>query len=118
MINQIWLVGVGGFFGAAARYWVNRTFSKTKLFPLGTFLVNLTGSFLMGILVGTEWIPLSVSLLFGTGFLGAYTTFSTLNFELFLLNKNKQPFMFLIYLSSSYLAGILLAGLGFWIGKQ
>ncbi|MCQ6282113.1 fluoride efflux transporter CrcB [Bacillus sp. EB600] len=118
MVEQIWLVGLGGFFGAAARYWVNLTFSKTKLFPLGTFVVNLTGSLLMGLLLGNEWIPLSVSLLVGTGFLGAYTTFSTFNFELFLLNKSQRRFMFLLYLFSSYLLGILLAGLGYWIGKQ
>jgi CrcB protein len=111
----MWLVGLGGVFGAITRYWVNLTFSKNRLFPLGTLIVNLTGSFLMGILIGNEWISLSVSLLVGTGFLGAYTTFSTLHFELFLLKKNKRQFLLFLYLISSYFLGILLAGLGYWL---
>lgn len=119
MFDQIWLVGMGGFFGAAARYWVNLTFSKNKLFPVGTFIVNTTGSFVLGLILGlgSDWITLSASLLIGTGFLGAYTTFSTFNFELFSLKKNKRGFLFLLYLVSSYSFGILFAGLGFWIGQ-
>ena len=117
MESQIWLVGLGGFLGAITRYWVNLTFTKNRLFPLGTFIVNITGSFLMGILIGNEWIPGSVTLLAGTGFLGAYTTFSTFTFELFLLKKNQQQFLFILYLISSYFLGFLLAGLGYWISS-
>jgi CrcB protein len=115
MDSQIWLVGLGGFLGAITRYWVNQTFTKNRLFPLGTFIVNMTGAFLLGILIGNEWVPLSASLLVGTGFLGAYTTFSTFHFELFLLKKNKRTFLFFLYLTSSYFLGILLAGLGYWL---
>jgi fluoride exporter len=115
MDSQIWLVGLGGFFGAITRYWVNQTFTKNRLFPLGTFIVNMTGSFLLGILIGNEWVPLSVGLLVGTGFLGAYTTFSTFHFELFLLKKDHRKILFFLYLTSSYFFGILLAGLGCWL---
>jgi CrcB protein len=118
MVDQLWLVGFGGCIGAMARYWVNLTFSKNGLFPQGTFLVNISGSFLMGILLGTEWLPLSVSLMVGSGFLGAYTTFSTLNFELFLLKKSKRKFMFVFYSACSYLLGTLVAGMGYWIGTH
>jgi fluoride exporter len=117
MDSQIWLVGLGGFLGAITRYWVNLTFTKNRLFPLGTFIVNITGSFLMGILIGNEWIPVSVTLLAGTGFLGAYTTFSTFTFELFLLKKNQQQFLFILYMISSYFLGFLLAGLGYRISS-
>lgn len=115
MLDQLLLVGLGGFFGALARYSVYKYFSNIKLFPLGTFLVNISGSFLMGLLLGSEWIPRNMTILWGTGFLGAYTTFSTFNVELFLLKKNNRFFIFLVYLTSSYSFAILAALLGFWI---
>jgi CrcB protein len=117
MHNQIWLIGLGGFSGAIARYLVTVYFSKFKLFPLGTFFVNMTGSFLLGILSANGWLSVSVSLLVGTGFLGAYTTFSTLNFELFMLKKNRRHVLFILYLMSSYCLGIMSAAIGYWTGK-
>ena len=116
-VCQITLVGLGGFLGAIARYGVTVYFSKFKLFPLGTFLVNMTGSFFMGLLLGSQWAPLSIILLVGSGFLGAYTTFSTFNFELFILKKNNRQFIFLLYLLSSYVFGILSAACGYLIGN-
>ena len=117
MYSQIWLIGLGGFFGAIARYVITVYFSKFKLFPLGTFFVNITGSFFMGILSANEWLSVSVNLLVGTGFLGAYTTFSTLNFELFMLKKNRRYALFIFYLVSSYCLGLLSAVIGYCLGK-
>jgi fluoride exporter len=77
----------------------------------------MTGSFFMGILSANGWLSISVNLLVGTGFLGAYTTFSTMNFELFMLKKNKRHVLFILYLISSYCLGLLSAGMGYWIGK-
>ena len=81
------LVGVGGFIGANARFIVARVVGamfETK-FPLGTFVINISGSFLLGILgtlVAQRVMPNSESmrLALGVGFLGAYTTFSTFEF--------------------------------------
>jgi CrcB protein len=115
MDNQLWLVGLGGFLGAISRYFLNQYFSGIKLFPLGTFLVNMTGSFFMGLLLGSNWISDTILLLVGTGYLGAYTTFSTFNFELLILKKNKREFQFFLYVISSYIFGILLAYLGYFI---
>jgi CrcB protein len=82
------LVGVGGFIGANARFVVARAMGvmfETK-FPLGTFVINISGSFLLGILgtiVVQKVMPGSESmrLALGVGFLGAYTTFSTFEME-------------------------------------
>ncbi len=82
------LVGLGGFFGAITRYLVARL-SATLFgvaFPYGTFFINLSGSFLLGVvatLVGERFFHASdhVKLVFAIGFLGAYTTFSTFEFE-------------------------------------
>jgi fluoride exporter len=82
------LVGLGGFIGANARFVVARLVGamfETK-FPLGTFVINVSGSFLLGVLgtiVAQKVMPGSESmrLALGIGFLGAYTTFSTFEFE-------------------------------------
>lgn len=82
------LVGAGGFIGANARFVVARlagALFETR-FPLGTFLVNISGSFLLGVLgtvVAQRMMPGSeaMRLALGVGFLGAFTTFSTFEFE-------------------------------------
>jgi CrcB protein len=82
------LVGVGGFIGANARFVVARvvgTMFETQ-FPLGTFVINVSGSLLLGVLgtiAAQKVMPNSESmrLALGVGFLGAYTTFSTFEFE-------------------------------------
>jgi CrcB protein len=82
------LVGLGGFIGANARFVVARLVGalfETR-FPLGTFVINVSGSFLLGVLgtlVVQKVMPNSESmrLALGVGFLGAFTTFSTFEFE-------------------------------------
>ena len=82
------LVGVGGFIGANARFVVARLVGalfETR-FPLGTFVINISGSFLLGVLgtiVAQKVFPTSeaMRLALGVGFLGAFTTFSTFEFE-------------------------------------
>jgi CrcB protein len=82
------LVGLGGFVGANARFVVARgvgALFETR-FPLGTFLINMSGSFLLGILgavIAQKVTPNSeaLRLALGIGFLGGFTTFSTFEFE-------------------------------------
>jgi CrcB protein len=82
------LVGVGGFIGSIARLLVARwvgVLVETR-FPLGTFVINISGSFLLGVIgamVAQKVFPSAdaVRLALGVGFLGAYTTFSTFEFE-------------------------------------
>ncbi len=86
MIDYL-IIGIGGFLGAIARYvaalWIGQRWGRT--FPLGTFVINVTGSFLIGLImplfterfmVNPQW-----RLFLAVGFLGAYTTFSTFEFE-------------------------------------
>lgn len=112
-IFQILLVGIGGFFGAISRFSVSQYISSkvSSPIPVGTLFINLLGSFLLGLLIGMD-IEKSSSLLIGTGFMGAFTTFSTFTLEgvqLHLSNKRKE---FLVYQLISYGGGILLAFIG------
>jgi CrcB protein len=79
------LIGAGGFAGALCRYGIaaaGRALLKTS-FPVGTLVANVLGCFLIGMLIGSghDEKYRSVKLLFGVGFLGALTTFSTFSAE-------------------------------------
>lgn len=112
---HILLVGLGGFFGAIARYIISTKLNDKA--PFGTLIVNLTGAFLLGILVGNE-ANLMIVLFFGTGFMGAFTTFSTLKLELMKMHINKNRKELWFYLTGTYGGGILLAFVGFMFGKM
>ena len=88
MLMPYLLVGLGGFVGANARFVIARVVGSAfeTRFPLGTFLINISGSFLLGVLdtvVAQKVMPNSetMRLALGIGFLGAFTTFSTFEFE-------------------------------------
>lgn len=116
-IVHIFLVGIGGFFGAIARYSISNHLNKSSFsIPIGTLTVNLCGSFLLGIITGLKADPM-ILLLFGTGFLGAFTTFSTLKLELVKLYMGNQRKTFLVYTIMTYGMGISLGFLGYIIGN-
>ncbi|MEI3599424.1 MULTISPECIES: fluoride efflux transporter CrcB [unclassified Oceanobacillus] len=113
---QLLLVGIGGFFGAIARYMISRKLNNPeKAIPVGTLLVNLTGAFMLGFLMGTG-VDALLLLLLGTGFLGAFTTFSTLKLEMSSLWRRGDRREFFFYAVVTYVFGIALAFLGGIIG--
>ncbi|MED3623804.1 fluoride efflux transporter CrcB [Neobacillus thermocopriae] len=115
---HILLVGLGGFFGAMARYFFSKKLNGIAPYriPMGTLIVNLIGSFLLGIITGAQANAM-IMLLLGTGFMGAFTTFSTFKLELIKLYLNKDNKNFLLYIIITYSAGMLLAYLGFVVGS-
>lgn len=116
-------VGIGGAIGALLRYIVSVTFSSVASpFPLGTVVVNLVGSFLLGFLT-TRWfvsraMPSFLVVGVGTGMIGSFTTFSTFSVEFIELMKNGLFFYAFLYSSISLLGGILLAYYGYRWGKR
>lgn len=87
IMPYLW-VGLGGFLGANARYLVGSFVGSWygARFPLGTFIINISGAFALGVigtLVTDRLVPRpdELRLLIGIGFLGAYTTFSTFSYE-------------------------------------
>ncbi|AGT33040.1 camphor resistance protein CrcB [Geobacillus genomosp. 3] len=111
------LVALGGFFGAVARYAVSRWAARrSPRFPLGTLIVNLLGSFLLGWLAGSGAAD-ATKLLVGTGFMGAFTTFSTLKWESVQMMQQRQWTKAIAYLAATYLLGGCLAWIGYHVGR-
>ncbi len=116
-MKNIILVGIGGFLGSISRYGVTLLFAKySTQFPLSTFLVNIIGSFLIGIFYAfTEEIPplMQTRLFLTTGFCGGFTTFSAFTSENLSLLQKGEYVLFFIYVITSILIGILavLAGI-------
>ncbi|BBX17690.1 fluoride efflux transporter CrcB [Mycolicibacterium duvalii] len=112
----VWLgVGVLGGCGALLRFLVDRAVSRRSswAFPLGTFVVNVSGAFLLGFFAGLAFSP-HVALLAGTAFVGAYTTFSTWMFETQRLAEERQLWPAFANIAASVLVGLAAA----WAGQQ
>jgi CrcB protein len=122
--SNIFLVGLGGFFGSIARYVTSISLDQkfNSTFPYGTFTVNLAGAFILGLVYG--WASQNsndvsnTKLFLITGFCGGFTTFSAFAFENFNLLTNRMTTTSVIYSVSTLLMGILLVWLGIWITKQ
>jgi fluoride exporter len=114
-------VVVGSAVGAPARYLLDRLVSSRheRLFPWGTFVVNVSGSFLLGVLLSAgvhgrvePWLLAAV----GTGFLGSYTTFSTYTWETMRLLEEGAVLVACLNLGGSIVAGAAAAAAGLAVG--
>ncbi|MGH8013802.1 MAG: fluoride efflux transporter CrcB [Candidatus Binataceae bacterium] len=118
---MIW-VGLGGFLGANARYllggWVARWLGVG--FPYGTFIINISGCFILGFFLALVqdrlWVHPNVRLLFAVGFVGAYTTFSTFEYESVRLLQDGEMLLGVTYLIGSVVAGGIAAIVGIALG--
>ena len=117
------IVGIGGFVGAIVRYalavWIGQAWGRT--FPLGTFVINVSGSFLIGLLMTlfTERYAFDPAwrLLFVVGFLGAYTTFSTFEYETGKLINDSEWFFAAMNVVLSVTAGFVALKFGEVLAK-
>lgn len=110
-------VALLGGLGAVTRFLTDGLIQGRQLgeFPLGTFVVNLSGTFLLGLLAGLDVVGEGL-LLAGTATLGSYTTFSTWFFETHRLAQDGEWRVALANLALSLGAGLAAAELGLWIG--
>ena len=117
--DLLW-VGLGGFIGANARYlvgyWAAQRYGTA--FPWGTFLINVSGSFILGLFTTlvTERFsaPPQLRLLIAIGFVGAYTTFSTFEYETLQLAGSGSLLRAFANAGGSLVAGFLAV----WIGAR
>jgi len=112
------LVMVGGAFGSVARFTIGTLVSRfySAVFPVGTFVVNVTGSFLIGLLmmlflnrpaINPHW-----RLLLVTGVLGGYTTFSSFEWETLFVIRGGASLIAITYVLLSVILGLIAAWLG------
>lgn len=118
------LAGIGAMIGASLRYGITnygrkhweKFKQKYNNLPFPTLFINLSGAFLLGLIFGIGSNVFFYALV-GTGVMGGYTTFSTLNTELLALYRDKNYRALLWYMLTSYLGGLILVYVGFWIGS-
>lgn len=117
-------IAVGGAFGAVARHLINISPLATAAgkFPLPTFVINIAGSFLIGLLfvIFGERAEVSENLRLGlvVGFLGAFTTFSTFEMEIFSLSREREAVLAIVYLTLSVGIGFIGVLAGVALGRR
>ena len=122
-LRDLGLVAAGGAIGASLRYLIARAALMTLplTFPWGTFFINVTGCFAMGIVAGLAtrgWISPSARLFMATGILGGYTTFSAFGLEAqdLLAGGRLAPVFF--YVAGQFLLGLLGVFLGLGLARR
>lgn len=117
-------VGVAGFFGAIARYGVDGFISQRSgaSFPWGTLVVNVTGSFVLGVLFATliegraiaaPWLRTALTV----GLVGTYTTFSTFTLETFRLMEDGSYLLAGVNIAGSLVLGLFAVYVGVVVGR-
>jgi CrcB protein len=124
VLIQCLAVGLGGFLGAISRFGVGVAVGRwfTGRFPLGTFIINITGCLLLGwfMTISGERLPLSdtMKLAIATGFIGAYTTFSTFIYESSRLVDDGAWFEAAANLLLSLAVGLIAVRLGIMLARR
>lgn len=122
-ITNILLVGCGSCLGGVSRYLVGRAAQAVfnSVFPWGTFLVNILGCLIIGLVYGfldkggsmTDGMRLFLTV----GFCGGFTTFSTFMHENYLLFNAPEHFTVILYAIASIIAGFLMVYLGYYLTR-
>ena len=114
------LTVVAGGLGAAARFVVDGVVRpRSPLFPVGTALINVSGSFALGLVTGlvlAAAAPDTMRTVIGTGFLGGFTTFSTASFETARLVEQRRYGAAAVYGLGTVVLTTGVAALGLWLG--
>lgn len=121
---HLFIAGIGGFFGTMMRYLLNSAIYQVfayPLYPYGTFIINITGCFFIGLIASLAESRLSLSpdvrIFIQIGILGGFTTFSTFGYETFSLIRDGQ---FLLGMSNVLLqvfVGLFAVWLGYYLGQ-
>jgi CrcB protein len=117
-MKDLILIFLGGGLGSLARYLCSQgvRLLVPLAFPLGTFVVNVAGCLLVGLLYGLadrHRIAPAVLLFLATGFCGGFTTFSTFSYEMLSLLRGGQTGLFLLYALASIAVGLAAAAFGY-----
>lgn len=123
MIRTFLFVGIGGAVGSMLRYGITVLIPRHNdaSFPLPTFVVNLLGCFIIGLLAGfalrSEFMIRGGWALLATGLCGGFTTFSSFGLDGIKLLESGATFTMLIYSIMSLVFGLLLCFAGYWLTR-
>ncbi len=111
---------MGGALGAVTRFLIGDAFARRfgTGFPYGTLFINLTGCFLIAFFLGFSRLPETVRYLVPVGFVGAYTTFSTFEYETMRLSQLGQVPAAALYVTLSNALGFVAVLLGSFIARR
>lgn len=123
-MQNVLLVGLGGFIGSAGRYlvsgWVQQMVDK-PLLPFGTLAVNVIGCLLIGLLGGLaevrEIMHPNARMFVMVGMLGGFTTFSTFGYETFALGRDGESLLALANIAAQVVVGLFAVWAGFTLAK-
>ena len=121
MLRTLLLIGLGGGIGSVFRYlaglYVNKYWPAS--FPWGTFVVNITGCFLIGLFMGlserAQGLDPDWRFLFVVGFCGGFTTFSAFSMESLNLLQHHQAMVAFLYAAASMVVGLSATMVGFFL---
>lgn len=120
-------VATGGAIGASLRFGTGQLMkwlAPAALWPWGTFVVNILGSCLMGLVIGWALFQgdraedQSLKLFLATGVLGGFTTFSAFSLEIITLIRDGDPVRASLYAGSSVLFGVVAVAFGLWAAQK
>jgi CrcB protein len=112
------LVGAAGLAGVMARYGITRLTLHTEALIWSTVGINVVGSFLLGLLAAEHWFSRDTREALGVGFLGGFTTFSTVSVQVVLEADGGRPGKAAWYLLASVVGGIAAAAAGYALGRK
>ena len=121
-MKSLFLVFIGGGFGSVLRFLIGKWLNNSESgFPYGTFLANILGSLLIGIILGyaakSDSLNQNQTLLLATGFCGGFTTFSTFAYETHFFLKSGDFTSFALYTIASFTIGFLAVFGGIYLVK-
>jgi CrcB protein len=122
-MSKIVYIGLGGFLGASSRYLISKWVEMKweNVFPSGTLVVNTLGSFLLGFLmvifIEKTANYTNLKIILTTGFLGAFTTFSTFSFETMMLLEDQSFLIAGLNVITNLFLGLLAVMLGIFIAR-
>jgi fluoride exporter len=111
------LVAVAGAAGVLARYGIGRATLHTEALIWATVAINLSGSFLLGLLTASDWFSRDLREAIGVGFLGGFTTYSTFSVQVVLEADGGRTATAVAYLVVSVIGGIACAVAGYALGR-